>query len=169
MPAATHADDAGSDKTPAVSLSGTVRVENGERYLLTLINVENISGLNSARVDVVYETEALELINVSSDTDIETTGKQNFLGPNVLHVNSIKEKGVSEYAVSRTWKKGGAPAGASGSGAIGLLVFRILDDKETQLSIRRKTLLLLSDEETPIPEMSPEFKINGFTYKLGGE
>lgn len=162
------ADDTGGG-APAVSISGFEHSEDGETFLLALLWVENITGLNSARVDVVYETAALELLNVLSDTDIDAPGKQNFLGPGVLHVNSIKEKGVSEYAVSRTWKEGEAPAGASGSGAVGLLLFRILGGEETTISIRRETLRLMNDAENPVPEMSPDFIINEFTYDPAGD
>ncbi|MFC1474680.1 cohesin domain-containing protein [bacterium] len=164
-----YSADVSDEPAPGISLAGELMEEDGKTFLLVSINVNDVSGLNAACVDVEYETEKLELVNVLDDVDIETDGGQNFLGSNILSVHAITELGVSEYAVSKKWNKGVAPAGSEGSGAIGLLVFRMLKSEETTFAIREETLELLKEIDVSIPEYNEDFVIEGLAFDPNAE
>lgn len=148
---------------PGVVLSGTTQVENNVHYLLAQIGVRDVSQLISARVDVEYDVDSLELVSVLDDVDMSKMGRQNFLGTSILSTSEIKEAGVSEYGVAKIWPDGVAPAGSSGTGVVGLLVFEILAEGETTLKVRKKTLALKKNENEMIPEFGDGFEIVNLT------
>ena len=152
------------DTTPGIALYGSEVTDGGQLYLVVAARVENVSGLISARTDLEYNTDVLELVNTLDDTDINRPGRQNFLGSNVLSMSEIKEAGVAEYGVAKIWQNGQQPAGASGSGDIGLFVFHILKREECELTIRRDTLELLAGPDESIPEWSDDFRIQSWTF-----
>lgn len=148
---------------PGVILSGRTLVENNVRYLVVEMGVRDVTQLISARVDVEYDIEKLELVSVMDDVDMNRLGRQNFLGASILSTSEIKEAGVSEYGVAKIWPDGEMPAGASGTGTVGLLVFEILAEGETTLNIREETLALKKNKEEMIPEFGEGFEVANLT------